>query len=167
MATVLFTNLNELKKTTPLSGNIDGDKIIEFIKMAQEIHVQQLIGTDLYVKLMNDIQTSSLTGDYETLVNDYIKPVVNHQTFAMYLPFASLIVSSKGVFKHTSENSNDVDSDEVNALTDKYNGYVNYYKQRLSDYLCANSELFPEYFTNTEEDIDPRKHNSNLDWWLY
>lgn len=168
---VLLTNVNELVKTTPLSGNIDPDKIVEFINMAQEIYVQQLTGTDLYNKVIELVNAGTISDAgnavYKTLLDTYIKPIVNHQTFVLYLPFAAVTVSSKGLFKHTSENSNELSTNEMEMLLDKWNGHLNFYKQRLTDFLCANSEDYPEYYTNTEEDINPTRHNSNLDWYLY
>ena len=64
MATALFIKRGDLVKNTALSGNVDPDKFLQFVKLAQEIHVRNFLGTDLYDKITNDITSSSLTGDY-------------------------------------------------------------------------------------------------------
>ena len=55
MATALFIKRADLVRNTALSGNVDPDKFLQFIKLAQEIHVRNYLGTDLYDKISNDI----------------------------------------------------------------------------------------------------------------
>ena len=76
MATALFIKRADLVKNTALNANVDTDKFVQFIKIAQEIHVRNYMGTDLYDKISADIIASSLTGDYLDLVNDYIQPML-------------------------------------------------------------------------------------------
>ena len=71
MATALFIKRSDLVKNTALNGNVDTDKFIQFIKIAQEVHVRNYLGTDLYDKISADIIADTLTGDYLSLVNDY------------------------------------------------------------------------------------------------
>ena len=73
MATALFIKRDDLVKNTALSGNVDTDKFIQFIKLAQEIHVRNYLGSDLYDKISTDILGTggaTLAGDYLALVND-------------------------------------------------------------------------------------------------
>jgi hypothetical protein len=58
MAEALLISRNDLVKFTALNGNIDTDKFIQFIKIAQDIHIQNYLGTDLLNKLKNDIVNS-------------------------------------------------------------------------------------------------------------
>ena len=104
MATALFIKRQDLVKNTALSGNVDTDKFIQFIKLAQEIHVRNYLGTDLYNKISADIIADTLAGDYLNLVNDYIQPMLIHFAMSEYLPFAAYTVANGGVYKHTSEN---------------------------------------------------------------
>ena len=70
MATALFIKREDLVKNTAISGSVDTDKFIHFIKLAQEIHVRNYLGTDLYNKISADIVAGSLAADYLNLVND-------------------------------------------------------------------------------------------------
>ena len=47
MAQVLFIKVSTLKKHTILDGNVDVDKLLPYIKIAQEIHIQNFLGTKL------------------------------------------------------------------------------------------------------------------------
>ena len=51
MATALFINRTDLVRNSILDGNVDTDKFIQFIKIAQEIDIQNYTGTDLYNKI--------------------------------------------------------------------------------------------------------------------
>jgi hypothetical protein len=55
MATALFITRNDLVKNSILNGNVDTDKFIQFIKIAQQMHIQNYLGTKLYDKISDDI----------------------------------------------------------------------------------------------------------------
>ena len=81
MATVLFITRKQLVQNSIIDGNVDTDKFIQFIKIAQEIHIRNYLGTDLYNKISNDIAGvggATLTGAYLTLVTTYIQPMLIH-----------------------------------------------------------------------------------------
>lgn len=167
MATALFIKRADLIKNTAMSGSVDTDKFIQFIKIAQEIHVRNYMGTDLYDKISQDIIDGNLTGDYLSLVNDYIQPMLIHYAMAEYLPFAAYTIANGGVYKHNSENSSIANKEEVDLLISRERDYAEYYTQRFIDYMSFNADSkFPEYYTNSNEDIYPDKdalfHGWNL-----
>ena len=51
MAKALFITTADLKKFTAVNGNLDPDKFTQFILVAQDTHIQNFIGTDLYEKI--------------------------------------------------------------------------------------------------------------------
>ena len=114
----LFISKNDLVKQTPLSANIDFDKVSHFVQIAQDIHVHQILGSKLYDRLQADVINGTLAGDYSTLVYDYIKPTLVQYSFMEYLPFSQYTISNKGVFKHTSENAALPSDKEVDAMRD-------------------------------------------------
>ena len=166
MATVLFINRTDLVKNSIIDGNVDTDKFIQFIKVAQQIDIQNLLGTDLYNKISADIVAGSLAGNYLSLVNTYVQPTLIWFAQMNYIPFAAYQIKNGGVFKHSSETAQNVDKNEVDYLVSKAREYANYYSTRLVDYLSFNDNLFPEYNTNTNEDIDPDTDTTFKGWVL-
>jgi len=169
MAKALFIRRSDIVQNTALNANVDTDKFIQFIELAQEIHIQNFLGTDLYNKISNDILGTggaSLTGNYLTLVNDFIQPMLIHYAMVEYLPFASYSIANGGVFKHQSENSQIVSKEEVDYLVQKEREYAEYYTQRFIDYMSFNQSLFPEYTSNTNDDIYPDKDALFQGWVL-
>ena len=102
MATAIFIKRSDLIKNTALSGTIDTDKFIQFRKIAQELLIQNYLGSDLYDKISADIFSGPLAGDYLALVNDYIQPMLIHYAMVEYLPFAAFQIKNGGIFKHQS-----------------------------------------------------------------
>jgi len=154
----LFITRKDLVKYTSVNGNVDTDKFLQYIKIAQDIHIQNYIGTDLYNKLQSDIEGGTLTGDYLALVNDYIKPMLIHWAMVEMLPYISYTIANKGVYKHSSENSENVSKEEVDFLIEKERTTAQYYTERFISYMSFNAaSKFPEYYTNSNDDVYPDK----------
>lgn len=167
MAKALFIRRVDLVKNTSLNANVDTDKFIQFIALAQEIHIQNYLGTDLYNKISADIIAGTLTGDYLDLVNDYIQPMLIHFAMVEYLPYAAYSISNGGVFKHSAESSVIANKEEIDFLIQKERDYADYYTQRFIDFMCYNaSNKFDEYYSNSNQDIYPDKDAIFNGWVL-
>ena len=166
MATALFISRTDLVKNSIIDGNTDTDKFIQFIKIAQEIEIQNYLGTDLYNKISADIVSSTLTGDYLNLVNDYVQPMLIWWAQVNYLPYAAYQIKNGGVFKHTSENAESVSKNEVDYLVEKARNTAEYYTRRFVDYMSFNSSTFPEYNSKSDSDVYPDKDSLFNGWVL-
>ena len=165
MATALFITTKDLKRNTIIDGNVDIDKFIQFIKIAQEIHIQNYLGGALYNRISDDIISGNLSGDYLTLVQDYLKDMLIHFAMVDYLPFSAYQVANGGVFKHTSENSVSATKNEVDYLVDKHRDFAQFYTKRFLDFMCFNSTKFPEYNANQNGETYP-DHDANFVGWV-
>ena len=166
MATALFISRTDLVKNSIIDGNVDTDKFIQFIKISQEIHIQNYLGGKLYDKISADIVAGTLSGDYLTLVTDYVQPMLIHYAMVDYLPFAAYQVKNGGVFKHNSENAQTASKDEVDFLVSKQRDFAEYYTRRFVDYMCFHGNLYPEYTNNSEDDVYPDKDVNSSNWVL-
>lgn len=166
MAQALLISRKDIVKFTAMNGNVDTDKFIQFVKIAQDIHIQNYLGTDLLDKIESDIIADSLAGDYLSLVTDYVKPMLIHWAMVEYLPFAAYSVANKGVYKHTSENASNVEKEEVDFLIEKERDLAQYYTDRFISYMSFNNSSFPEYNTSSNEDVYPDKDASFEGWVL-
>ena len=156
---VLFISENKLKKSTTINGNVDVELLRPYMKVAQDIHIHPKLGTDLYNKLQSDITGSSLTGNYQTLVENYIQDALVHWTLYECIPFLGYKIMNKNIVRKTSEQSDNAGLDELNYLREVVRNTAEWYTERLIDYVRHNTSLFPEYNTNTNEDISPTKQN--------
>ena len=164
--TALFISRTDLVKNSILDGNVDTDKFIQFIKIAQQIDIQNYLGTDLYNKISADIIADNLTGNYLALVEDYVQPMLIHYALMQYLPFAAYQIKNGGISKHNSENADSVSKDEVDYLVNKERNFAEYYTRRFIDYISFHEEDFPEYNSNNNEDISPDTNDLFNGWVL-
>ena len=162
----LFITRDDLVRYTAVNGNVDTDKFIQFIKIAQDIHIQNYLGGKLFQKLQSDIVAGTLTGNYQSLVVTYVKPMLIHWAMVEYLPFAAYTIANKGVYKHSSENSENVDKNEVDFLTEKERSIAQHYTERFINYMCFNNNLFPEYNNNSNDDMYPDRMNNYTSWYI-
>lgn len=166
MSKVLFIQRKDLVTFTSANGNIDTDKLLPYVDMSQSIEVQRLLGTKLYDKLKADITGGTLTGNYLTLVDTYIKPILIHYAMMYALPYLSVTISNGGVYRNNPENATALNSDEINTLVEKERDTAQYFSQRMIDFLNFNAgSQFPEYYTNNNEDISP-DYEDNFGGWV-
>jgi len=156
----LYISATRLKKDTALGGSVDDNLIMPYILLAQDMHILPILGTDLDAKLKNLIQTSNLTGDYETLVETYIQPALVQFAFSTLAPYLRLRFSNNSVVvMGATEQSSSATYDDIKPLMDTATDAAEFYRQRAIDYLRDNTSSFPEYSSNTGSDLDPTTRN--------
>ena len=167
MEYVLFIEEKDLVRFTIVDGNVDRDKFVQFIKIAEDKHVQNYLGTKLFKKLKEDIKKQKLDADYRYLLDTFIKPMTIHWAMVEYLPFAAYTLANKGIYKHQSENSESVSKSEVDFLIEKQRDTAQHYSKRFVDYMCFNApSRFREYYTNVNDDIRPDDESFFGGWVL-
>ena len=170
MAQALLITRDDIVKKTALNGNVDTDLFIQFVKIAQDTHIQNYLGTDLLEKFESLITAGTLddvaNADYKSLLLDYVKDMLIHWAMVEYLPFAAYSVANKGVFKHLSENSTNAEKFEIDFLIEKQRDIAQHYTQRFIDYICFNTSTFPEYNSNTNGDMHPDTDTNFSGWYI-
>lgn len=157
----LFITMTELKRKSILDGALDTDKLIQFVEVAQDVHIQNFLGTKLYEKIQTLITASTLddsaNANYKTLLNSYIKPMLIWYSQYSFIPFAAFQISNGGIFKHTSESSEGATKEEIDALTAKAKDFADFYTNRFIDFMIENSSDYPEYTGSQDEGMYPDK----------
>ena len=166
MAKALLISRQDAIRFTNMNGNIDTDKFIQYVSIAQDIHIQSTLGTKLLEKIQAEIIAGTLANPYKDLLEIYIKPSLIHAAMLEFLPFSAVTIANKGVYKHGAENSETVSKDEIDFLIERERKTYDHYKERFIDYICQNSTLFPEYNANSGSDMYPNTYNNFTGWVL-
>ena len=151
----LFCNEDKLKSSTAINYNVDTAFLLPFLKIAQDKNMKVILGTDLYEKLEADIEAGSITGNYKILIDDYVQDSIIHYALVEALPFISFQIKNGSVTQKNSENGTAANKSDLNWLIQKERDTAEFYGQRIVDYLCENSSLFPEYTTNSGAAMNP------------
>jgi len=148
MAYALFITRNDIIKNTPLQGAIDADKLLPFVRTAQDKYMLNLLGTVLFDYLQAkiiDSTFSTLNVYYQDLMNDHIKPTLIWYSCVEYIPFSSVSFKSEGAVKHLSDQSVAPGKNEADYLKYHAQSNADYYATRLQNYLISYSNQIPQY----------------------
>ena len=156
----LYISATRLKKDSAIGGSVDDDLIMPYILLAQDMNILPILGTDLDAKLKSDIQGSSLTGAYKTLVVDYIQPALVQFSFVSLVPYLRLRFSNNSVvIMGATEQSSSATYEDLEPVMNTAENAAEFYRQRCIDFLRNNESSFPEYSTNSGADLDPTVNN--------
>jgi hypothetical protein len=142
---ILFISEQKLKDSSMLSDNIDPKQLLPTVKAVQDRYIHTMLGTALYEKLQNDILNDTVAGDYKILLDQYVTDALIWYTLSEMPMHLQYKMVNKGVVTRTGEAIQVSSFNEVQALMDNFRSWAQWYAERTTDYLCANSERFPEY----------------------
>ena len=175
MSTVLLISETTLKKYTVINDNVDACYITPSIVSAQDIGLQPLIGSVLYAKLCNLVmqaQQQQGTGiddpaneDYKVLLDEYVTKYLCHKVTAE-LHWALLAkLRNNGIVTSADQQTQQMSMENCELLRKHYDQQAIFYGKRMTDYLCANADKYPEWKQrNTVADIkaDSEAYNTGI-----
>ena len=163
MSYVLFISESKLKSSTAISLSVDNAILLPYVLQSQKLYVKTKLGSDLYEKL-EALITAGTVNDagneaYATLLNDYIGSQLPNYALYHAIPFLRFKIENGNIYSKTSESGNSLTTDEAQHLREEVLNTAQYFTERMIDYICNNSTLFPEYTTNSGADVEP-SHNA-------
>ena len=149
MATVTYIILpSVIKERMSLHDNVDDKLIYPEIKAVQDLFIMPLLGSTLFNKILNDIANNTLTGNYKTLVDDYLVMAVCNYVMSELPEGLNYQFWNKGVSQKTVDNATQPSMSEMYSIVAKYKSRAEHYSKRARMYLIQNGNaMFPEYFT--------------------
>jgi len=163
MAFTYLISERAIKEYSPLDGNVDQKIIKPLIRDAQEIYIHSRLGTDLYNKLIADVQafeTSStpIPSPYDVLLNTFVMNILMFRVLADVPDFISLKMRNNGVIKQGNSNGQAGQIIDYQRLSDKFEAKARAWEARLDMWLCEKQDDLPEYTDNTDDgDVHPQK----------
>lgn len=155
---ILFISEEKLKDSTAIGNSVDIEHLLSSIRTAQKQHIERVLGNDLFQKLQADILAGSLTGAYQTLVEDYIADCLTHFSFWQAIPFLRHKVQNGNIVSRNSEDATAITRQEAQDLRFEVRNTAEFYLERLISYLKHNVSSFPEYNTNTGHETTPDRN---------
>ena len=163
MATTILLKENELTKNTFLGGNIDVDLYVNCIADAQRSKLEETLGETLYNKICLDFENDDLSGLYETLYDDYIKPFLIRQSAVEYLLVGAYKVDNNGMYKTTVTNGESLSKEEIDYLVKNQRLKAEMYQGRMERWLALNP--VPEYTSGQSLIVPPVMKNMVFRRW--
>lgn len=155
MAETILIPLSEIVKNTPLSGGLDVDKYVYTVKDVQVSILEPALGTALYDKMKTDYANpNTYTGDYKTLYEEYIVPILRHSVAAEYISIAGYIVDNNGIYRKVADNTELVSRSDSDDLSDKQRAKADIYIARMIRFLESDEVSIDEYDNEQATDYD-------------
>lgn len=141
----LFITEDVLKREGCIDRNVNTEVIYPAIIEAQDLHLQPLLSTSLFVYLQNKIQNESLNEKEELLLSAYIQPCLVRYIKAEYFYLSTFQNKGAGVVQITNEHIQPLDLDQIQRLSAREIQKAEFYGERLVKYLKDNKADFPAY----------------------
>lgn len=142
---ILFITESLFKERTGASTAIDGKQLFPMIKVAQDIYIQPVLGSTLYLRLQNGIDADNLNIDEKALIDNYITDTLVWYTMSMLPMVMGYQLFSKGFLQKTSDESTPPAQKDLELIEQKYKAMAEFYSARMIAYLQENYAKHYEY----------------------
>ena len=154
-AQVIFIDGTYIKAYSHIDGSVDEKDMLPSIIQAQDSQIQPILGTDLFNALKTKITAGTITGVYDTLLNDYVRMGTLKWFLVHFYPYLQGKILNGTIGSRNVDNITALSQNEVARLVDIERSNAQFYTERLIDYLQNNSSLFTEYNSNSGADMNP------------
>ena len=144
MSRVLLIRVNDLKELTPINGGVDKDKLVEYIYHKQSSDLRNYLGKDLLEKLITDTANSTISGDYLTLRDDYVKYYLANAAASEVIKYFGVQAGNAGATNVNLEGATNISGLELAQVC---HNRAMHYGDLLIEYLQDNANSFAEYNT--------------------
>jgi len=159
METVLLVSEQRMKQWTSLDNNIRIDVLTPSILQAQDIYIQDTLGTKFYTRLKEGVVADDLTADESLFLKDYVGPCLIQYALYLLLPSLKYKMVEKGILNGTSEETQPTTLDEMKYLRDSAMDTAEFYNKRMLEFLQDNPGMFVTYTNPGVDGMMPNKRN--------
>lgn len=157
--TALLVSEQRMKQWTQLDDNVRLNEITPHILQAQDIYLQNVLGTRLYDRLKAGVIAADLTANEQLLLKDYVGPTLMQYALYLMLPSIKYKIANQGILNGTSEETSPTTLDELKYIRQNTLDTAEFYSKRLTKYFFDNPNLFPEYQNPGTDGMMPDKRN--------
>lgn len=152
---IYFITETYLKTNTPITANVDVTDVTPYIATQAQLRVMPILGTVFYNHLLTAYNAQTLNPDEEVLVS-YIQPVIAWRSAEDAVFGLTYQLKNKGLQTQFGDFSSSVGRSEVAFGMEHYAQKASFFETRLTRYLIANKDLYPEFTSTANRDTDLR-----------
>lgn len=145
------------KQCSPVTSNTNIFEFVPYIGIAQELHIEPLLGEQLMLELKAQIEANNLSPENSDLLVR-IAPALSFYAVYQALPFHWATIVNKGLTIRESENSKGIDIKDLAQLRQWIKNDADTLKNQLYDFLVANKADYPLWIgggtCHKEQDFD-------------
>lgn len=171
MTDILLISEDTIKTCSNLNDNIWGKSLAPAIVVAQDIHLQKYLGSCLYKKILELVDTDEIEREenihYKMLLDNYITDFLIYQTIANLIPEISTKIVNLGVVYSQDEHITNLSQGERDLVVSHYQNIADSYAKYMQMYLKGNRDKFKELDCDCCDGIEPTLDSSaSTGLWL-
>lgn len=159
MNKVLVVSEDTIRTYSEISENIYGKSLLPAIRTAQDLYLQEILGSCLYNKILNLIEDGSIVdienAPYKNLLDNYVQPYMIERVVADLIPIVGSKIANLGVYKSQDEYTQNVSAGEVDRLQYSHVVKADHYAKRMQNFLKGNRSAYPELDACGCADVKP------------
>lgn len=146
---VLFISENKLKENSAINDNVDSTELRFGIQLAQNIYLQETLGTNLFQKLQQLVFDNQIdlpeNIHYKTLLNQFVQPCLIQYSYMLCLDNFFIKFLNVGLVQNRNEQGTNIDIKSLQYLKQNAKNQAEFLDNLLRRHLIFKSELYPEY----------------------
>lgn len=135
-------NKEYLVEYSLLPSNYSIDEIWNFIPIAEQLHIVPIIGQEMYNELLDQVENNEVTPENASLLLQ-IYPFEGLAIMEVSMPYLAYHITEVGITKGSSENSESVNTTDINYLTNYVRSQITPFKDKLERFISDNKDLYP------------------------
>lgn len=148
MTNILLISEDYIKTNSGLNENIWGSYLTPAIREAQDIKLQEILGSSLYQSVIEKVKNGAIRNTqfnaYKELLDNYIQVYLMYQTISDLVPIIGIKLTNLGVVVSNDEHLTNLSQSDRSLVQTYYEQRADFYGKRLQDFLKTNSEAFVE-----------------------
>ena len=174
MKTKTLITLQEIVDNTNIASNVEFKKIRSSVLVAQDLYIQNLLGTELFDYVYNNRTDqgtyTGLTATQTTFVNEYLTPTLVYYTMSVFIKLHRIEINNIGLLTNNNESSTSITQEEGDKLSLQNLEYAGFYAERLKKWICMmqnNNDNDPMFALYEQEDQNLDPINNTLESPIY
>lgn len=166
---VQFISQEKLQQFTSVDPNIILNDVVPHMMEAQDMYLQDTLGSFFYNTLQNQIITYVQTGSsasfspyYQSLIDVFCGPIVYTGTIYLALPWVAYKMKAKGLMQGMTDPSyKPTTTEELKLLQDNAYHSLDFYRERLRRELNLYTWKYPDYVNfAVQQNMFPNRRES-------
>lgn len=149
--------IDELKQDGFINRNLEDEYLYSAMDESQDIFLREIVGDNLYNKLQELVQSNSVEGIYQTLLETHIKFYLKYKILALLCVPLNFKIRNIGIAQQFSNEVNTTSLEDTKYLQNYYESKADFYANRLTKFLIQNSKSIPEYRCSCSEITSPNE----------
>ena len=144
MTNILFISEDFIKTNSGLNDNLFGKSLLPAIREAQDIYLQQIIGSTLYKKLLQLVDEETIgepeNAIYKELLDEYVRSYMLYQTIVQVIPVTNVKLSNYGTTLSDDQYLVNLSQGDAELIEKHYSIMADFYARRLQEFILNNCD---------------------------